>query len=86
VVQRFKSFTTHLHGRKLWQRNYFEHMVREDRDLDRIREYIDANPVRWSLDHENPSHDGEDEFDRWLRSFKLPVGAGCHARPSPRSP
>ena len=85
VVQRFKSFTTHLHGGKLWQRNYFEHIVRDDRDLDRIRDYIDTNPIRWSVDHEYPNHDGEDEFDRWLRSFKSPVGAAPPARPSARS-
>ncbi len=82
VVQRFKSFTTHQHGGMLWQRNYFEHIVRDDHDLGRIREYIDSNPTRWTMDRENPHCIGEDEFDRWLRSFKLPVGAGSHARPA----
>jgi REP element-mobilizing transposase RayT len=86
VVHRFKSFTTHQHGKALWQRNYFEHIVRNDRDLDRIREYIAVNPIRWSLDRENPHCIGEDEFDRWLRSFKSPVGAGPRACPSTTSP
>jgi len=85
VVQRFKSFTTHLHGRKLWQRNYFEHIVRGDRDLDRIRDYVHTNPIRWSVDHENPNHDGEDEFERWLQQFNAPVGTGSYGSPSPRS-
>ncbi len=80
VVQRFKSFTTHLDGRTLWQRNYFEHIVRNDLDLDRIREYIGTNPIRWSLDRENPDQGGEDEFDRWLRSFKS-LRTGTGARP-----
>lgn len=39
---------------RLWQRNYYEHVVRNDRDLERIREYIDANPSRWATDAENP--------------------------------
>lgn len=80
VVQRFKSFTTHLHGQTLWQRNYFEHIVRNDRDLDRIREYIQTNPMRWTLDSENPNREGEDEFDRWMESFTAPR-AGAETRP-----
>lgn len=80
VVQRFKSFTTHLHGQTLWQRNYFEHIVRNDRDLDRIREYIQTNPMRWTLDRENPNQVGEDEFDRWMESFTA-SRAGTEARP-----
>src|SRR4051812_36442607 len=31
----------------LWQRNYYEHIIRNDADLDRIRRYIAANPMRW---------------------------------------
>jgi REP element-mobilizing transposase RayT len=86
VVQRFKSFTTHLHGGTLWQRNYFEHIVRGDRDLDHIREYIATNPVRWTLDSENPERQGDDEFDRWIRSFNSSVGAGSRARPMNNAP
>jgi len=37
-------------GAKLWQRNYWEHIVRDERELNRIREYIRNNPVRWGLD------------------------------------
>ena len=38
----------------LWQRNYYEHVVRTEADLERIREYIAMNPARWSDDPENP--------------------------------
>jgi len=38
----------------LWQRNYFEHVVRNDADLSRVREYIADNPRRWAEDEENP--------------------------------
>jgi len=39
---------------KLWQRNYYERIVRNDNELNRIRRYIDENPLRWELDQENP--------------------------------
>ncbi|HLB63703.1 MAG TPA: hypothetical protein VJJ46_02575 [Anaerolineales bacterium] len=39
----------------LWQRNYYEHVVRDDQDLRRLHEYITNNPLRWALDEENPS-------------------------------
>ena len=66
VVQAFKSITTHeyVHGvkqygwrrfnGKLWQRNYYEHVIRNDNELNRIREYIATNPARWKTDQENP--------------------------------
>jgi len=38
----------------VWQRDYHDHLVRNDRALDRIRNYIAANPARWSTDPENP--------------------------------
>jgi len=53
-----------------WQRNYYEHIIRDEKSLDRIREYIHYNPLRWALDRENPDRQGEDEFDRWLDSYK----------------
>lgn len=66
VVHRFKSLTTAryrrgiLHGRwlpfpgRLWQRNYYERVIRDDAELHRIRQYIIDNPARWSEDPENP--------------------------------
>ena len=42
-------------GVPIWQRNYYEHIVRGERDLDAIREYILANPARWPADPENPA-------------------------------
>ena len=38
----------------LWQRNYYEHIIRNDADLTRIREYIANNPTRWADDENNP--------------------------------
>jgi hypothetical protein len=38
---------------KFWQRNYYEHIVRNDRELDAIRQYIRDNPLNWKLDRDN---------------------------------
>ncbi len=38
----------------IWQRNYYEHIIRTERELDVIREYIHNNPLKWSLDLDNP--------------------------------
>jgi REP element-mobilizing transposase RayT len=66
VVHRLKSLTTHRYavgaelrnGRpfrgRLWQRNYYEHIIRDAASLDRIREYIAANPARWEEDRLHP--------------------------------
>ena len=45
----WKSF-----DRKLWQRGYYDRIIRNESELHRIREYIQNNPCQWSLDGENP--------------------------------
>jgi REP element-mobilizing transposase RayT len=40
--------------RHLWQRNYYEHIVRDENELHRIRKYIVDNPLNWDSDGENP--------------------------------
>lgn len=42
-------------GQPLWQRNYYEHIIRNERTLERAREYIAMNPRRWHLDLDNPN-------------------------------
>lgn len=37
-------------GIKLWQRNYYEHVIRNENDLYRIRQYIEDNPLKWEND------------------------------------
>jgi len=41
-------------GAPVWQRNYHEHVIRNDLEFDRIHEYIVNNPMRWHLDRNNP--------------------------------
>jgi REP element-mobilizing transposase RayT len=42
-------------GTTIWQRNYFEHIIRNEKDLAHIRQYIDDNPANWVRDDENPA-------------------------------
>jgi len=44
-------------GPTIWQRDYYEHIIRNDASLDRIRLYIMNNPASWMLDRENPRAD-----------------------------
>ena len=60
VVRGFKSFSAkrvnelrEAKGVAVWQRGYYEHVVRNEEDLNRIREYIEGNPVRWSMRQED---------------------------------
>ena len=39
----------------VWQRNYYEHIIRNEEDLNTIRRYIMENPLRWHIDRENPA-------------------------------
>lgn len=68
IVQAFKSITTNAYIRgvnehgwppfpgRLWQRNYYERVIRDDRELDAARKYILENPLKWHLDRENPQN------------------------------
>jgi putative transposase len=38
----------------VWQRNFYEHIIRDDEGLRRTREYISSNPTSWEFDAENP--------------------------------
>ncbi len=65
TVQNFKSVSSRrinalrgTPGTPVWQRNYYEHVIRTEDDLNRIRQYIDANPGGWATDEENPTRVG----------------------------
>ncbi|MDX1992259.1 MAG: transposase [bacterium] len=65
IIQWFKSMTTngYMHGvkeqgwprfaGKLWQRSYYDHIIRDEVDLKYIQRYILSNPARWEQDSEN---------------------------------
>ena len=41
-------------GYPVWQRNYYEHVIRNEYEINRIRQYIIENPVKWAEDEDNP--------------------------------
>ena len=66
VVGWFKAITTNAYirgvkqrgwprfSKRFWQRNYYEHVIRNEHDLNEIRQYIAHNATRWAEDSENP--------------------------------
>ena len=77
IVQWLKTMTTneYLRGVKtsgwarfqgqLWQRNYYEHIIRDEESLNRIRKYILNNPAQWAFDPENPAATAAERQDIW---------------------
>ncbi|MGZ8445040.1 MAG: transposase [Candidatus Binatia bacterium] len=62
IIRAFKTFSArrvngmrNTPGVPLWQRNYYEHIIRSEDELMRIREYIANNPLQWEMDQENPN-------------------------------
>jgi len=47
-------------GTRVWQRNYHDQVIRDDPDLQRLRQYIQDNPMKWELDQLHP-----DNPSRW---------------------
>jgi len=43
-------------GIHVWQRNYYERIIRDEREMDRIHRYIESNPTTWADDGENPAN------------------------------
>ena len=68
IAHRFKTLTTKKYidgvkqnnwspfNGKLWQRSYYEHIIRSEKSLSEIREYIVNNPLTWNKDKMNPSN------------------------------
>jgi putative transposase len=60
ILRAFKSLSARavngVLGRRgpLWQRSYFDRVIRSDAEWERVRAYIEQNPARWADDHENP--------------------------------
>ena len=51
--------------RRLWQRNFYEHIIRNEVSLNRIRQYTLDNPSRWAFDRENPLAVTPEPEDIW---------------------
>jgi hypothetical protein len=46
----------------IWQRNYYEHVIRSEEELNLVREYITFNPLKWSYDRNNPNRVDDSEY------------------------
>jgi REP element-mobilizing transposase RayT len=63
VVRIFKATVTGACRRAgctqfAWQSGYYEHVVRNERELGLVRAYIRNNPAKWALDHDHPDYRG----------------------------
>jgi hypothetical protein len=51
---------------------YYDHIIRDEAALDRIRGYIEANPLRWAFDRENPMACPAEQFREHTRTGVSP--------------
>ena len=61
IVRSYKSAVSYrIHKEHnatgIWQRNYYEHIIRDEKDLQNKTDYIDANPMLWDEDENNPQY------------------------------
>ena len=61
IVRRFKAISSRVLHQKgwdnfSWQRNYYEHIIRRDESLEKVRRYILENPLKWEMDEDNPEN------------------------------
>jgi REP element-mobilizing transposase RayT len=66
-IRGVKTFGWTPFDRRLWQRNYYEHIIRNEETLNCIRRYIAENPIRWAFDRENPFAVEIESEETWLR-------------------
>ena len=50
IIGRLKSYTTYKYGQPLWQRSFWDHVIRNRADYDEIYKYIEENPAKWTAD------------------------------------
>lgn len=70
IVRTYKALSTRAIRRTVnpgfaWQRNYYEHVVRDEESLNRIRQYVADNPARWAFDRENPRATTPETLEPW---------------------
>ena len=62
IVHGFKSSVTRMARKQWknysfgWQKSFYDHVIRDDEDLHRVRTYIQNNPLNWELDEDNPDN------------------------------
>lgn len=63
IVRQFKTFSAkrinklrNTPANPVWQRNFYDHIIRSEQGLTRIREYMINNPIKWDSDRNNPEN------------------------------
>jgi len=77
IIRGFKTFSSRKINEKIeidnkfqWQKSFYDHIIRGERSLDLIREYIQNNPLKWDLDRENPLSKNFDlDHDRYWKEI-----------------
>ena len=49
-ISTFKRFCNKEYGENIWQRSFYDHIIRNQRDYDEVTKYIYENPMRWKFD------------------------------------
>ena len=81
VVGAFKARASRRAGRTLWQRGYHDRIIRNETELNALREYIATNPLRWSLRNEGPDRSGPYGICRASDPFGHRPHMSCRGRP-----
>ena len=97
IVRAFKTFSSRrineirdTRGVSVWQRNYWEHIIRSEPELTSLREYIRNNPLQWELDKLHPAAVSDATTgattgaDTGADTGAVPVGAGLKPAPTHR--
>ena len=50
IIKKYKEWVTKQIGESIWQKSYYDHIIRNEKDYYRIWKYIDENELKWSLD------------------------------------
>ena len=64
-------------GTPVWQRGFYEHVIRNEAEQAAIREYILANPARWDEDENNPAPANGQVWQRRVRSLRNKISTTC---------
>ena len=50
IIKQYKEWITKTTKKSIWQKSYYDHIIRNEKDYYRIWKYIDENELKWSLD------------------------------------
>jgi len=50
IIQHYKGAVTKKAGMPVWQKSFYDHVVRDEQDFQQIWRYIDENPIKWQRD------------------------------------